>query len=376
MRTPGPPNPSLTGRLAIPADDCAIRAFLRRQTMPGPVEISFTYEPDYFRALEVQGEHPRVLLGESEGRILAIGVMAGRSVYLNGRPECVGYLSSLRLDETIRHSTALARGYRLLRRIHDVNHPNIFYLTTILEKNMAARRTITSGRAGLPVYQELGRYRTLLYPAFRRRAARVPKNVTMVRGNAVGAKALAEFLNRTGSRRQFYPVYTRELIEKSDGLLRGLFPEDFLVAQQDGRVKGILALWNQFSFRQYVITRIPPHLRPLTITTNTIGRLAGWTGWPVTGQPLNIVLAACVAVEDDDLPTFALLLRAALCETRRRGIPFLACGLTEDDPLLPAATMPIHLTLRSRIYAVYWRDPPETLHTLDRRPMHLELGSL
>lgn len=358
----------LTLRLATRVDDAQIRAVLRRNTMPGAMELAFAHEPSFFDAIEVEGRDPQVVVGEQDGQLVGAGLVTVQRVYLNGEASEVGYLSSLRADSSIRGTTALARGYRFYRQVHEAQRRVPFYLSTIMEDNRTARELLTSGRAGLPSYHEIGRYHTITIPLLRQGKLRLPAGLRMVTGSAIGAREIAAFLQETGKSRQFYPVYTADDLQAPTGLLRGLALDDFAVVLAGDRIQGVMAAWNQLPFRQHVVTGYQGWLRwaqPL------LGRLL-----PPPGEPVRSLLAACLAIRDDDPAVFHVLLRHLLHVHAGRTHRWLFIGLAGDDPLQPVAAEPWHLTLHSRIYTVEWGDGRAALQALDDRVPYLELGSL
>src|SRR5262249_24988502 len=121
-----------------------------------------------FAAAVVDGRFRQVIAARdgTTGRVVGFGSRSIAERHVNGRPEPIGYLSSLRLLPAHRNPGLLARGYALFRRLHaDRRAP--FYLTTITEDNESARAVLTSGRAGLPTYHFAGRYHTVAIPLVR-----------------------------------------------------------------------------------------------------------------------------------------------------------------------------------------------------------------
>ncbi len=367
----------LRGRLAGPEDDAGIRALLRAAEMPGTLALAFTAEPSFFDALSVEGRRPRVMVGVEGDRIAGVGVMAEREVYLNGTPARVGYLGSLRLAPHIRRGTALGRGYRMLRRLHEQDPAGPFYLSTILEDNEAARTILTSGRAGLPQYHEIGRYRTLALAA-RRCARRTAAGIRIVRGDELGVAALVGFLNDSGPARQFFPRYTSGDFGAGGGLLKGLDPVDVAVALHGGGIAGTLGLWDQSAFRQRVVMGYCAPLEAVRRPFNTLSRhLLGVEPLPAPGHPMPALPLACPVVRDNRRDVLDALLDHATGRAAERGAAFALLGLATGDPLLSVARRRLHVTLHSRIYAVRWPGADgEAAPALDGRPIYLELGGL
>ncbi|MHB9133227.1 MAG: hypothetical protein ACYDBB_19330 [Armatimonadota bacterium] len=366
----------LSIRLATRDDDAEIRAVLRRNAMPGAMTLAFAHEPSFFDAIEVEGYDPQVVVGEIDGRLVGAGLVTIRTLFLNGESTEVGYLSSLRADRSIRGTTALVRGYRVFRRLHEAQRRVPFYLSTIMEDNVAARKMLTSGRAGMPAYHEIGRYRTIAIPLLRRRTVQPPAGISIVPGSAVGAEALATFLQQTGRNRQFFPVYTAQDLQQETGILRGIHLDDFCVALAGDTIHGTMAYWNQLPFRQHIVTEYADPLRWLRPGINLATSLLGCRLLPATGEPVRSLLAACIAIRHDDPVVFRALLRQLLHRHAGGEHDFLFVGLSADDPLLSAAGASWHLTLHSRIYAVEWGDGLAAVRAIDGRVPYVELGSL
>ena len=143
--------------LAGPADDAALRDLFRRTPMGKGIRIAFEREPSYFDAGTIQGEiHQTAVVRERRsGRIVACGTRIIREGYLNGKAGAVGYLGDLRVDPTWRRGTLVARLYRFLAEQH--GEVCGWHYTVIFEGNIEARKTIATGRAGLPMYRDCGR---------------------------------------------------------------------------------------------------------------------------------------------------------------------------------------------------------------------------
>ncbi len=341
--------------------------------MPGGISFAFTHEPSFFDAIEVEGHGARVIVGEVGGLVKGVGLMARRRVYLNGRPQEIGYLSSLRIDSDMRGSTGLARGYRFLRRLHEQERGVPCYLTTIMEDNVPARTLLTSGRAGLPRYHEIGTYLTMCIPLVPVRARRGGIQVVPAAGLGLEAAQIAGLLSSWGPARQLYPVYTQQDIESSSGILRGLSVGDFFVAVDSGQPCGVAALWDQMSFRQNVVTGYSPALRLARPFANAVGGMFGLTLLPAPGTAVAGLMVACLATRDNDPDVTRALLIRLIEEGRGRRKSYMFVGFAEHDPRAPAAATFPQITLRSRAYLVTWDGPAPAL---DGRPFYLEAGSL
>lgn len=356
-------------------DDRQICAQIRRTSMPGRISMTTDYEPSFFEAVEVEGYAHRVVVAERDHQIVGVGLMCQHGVFLNGAPGEVGYIGGLRADKSVRGMTTLFRGNQMMK-LWDKEHFNVpFYLSAILEDNVEARRVLYSGRAGLPQTREIGILYNAAIPFVPRRRPRLPDGVGVVRGTSVGAEGIAEFLNRVGKEKQFYPVYTAQDILAERGILRGLGLDDFYIAVKGDVILGVIACWNQLSFRRTLITGYSGILRPIRPVASALAGLLRMAPIPSPGDALKNVFASCVAVAGNDRRIFKLLLDSILYDRRRDGNSMLVAGVMEKDPLLPVLRGYLHIPARSCIYMISWKGF-DGLSGLDERVPYVEIAGL
>jgi hypothetical protein len=367
-----------TIELAAPDDDAALRAVLAQTPMEGRVSVAFRREPSFFAAAAVEGRFHQVVLGRDRvnQNVVGFGVRSIGERYVNGSPEPVGYLSGLRILPAHRNGALLARGYRYFRELHS-DARAFLYLTTIAEGNRTAREILTSGRGGLPAYHAAGRYHTLALPAREARfRAAIPAGLSVRPASAQDLPAIIAFLNVHGPTRQFFPVYRAEDFQSDGGLLRGLAPGDVLLCHRRSNLAGVLAGWNQQSFRQTVVCGYSGALRWTRSVYNGWARVAGRPALPVPGNGLRSLTAALPVVADNNPHVFTALVESLLLTARPRSADYVLLGLHEADPLWPLARGLRGTRYTTQLYIVCWDDGEAEFHRLDGRVPYLELGSL
>jgi len=187
---------------------------------------------------------------------------------------------------------------------------------------------------------------------------------------------LLDLLARAGQRRQFFPCYDRECFLVPEGPLRGLSLDHLVLAERAGRPIGLLASWDQSSYRQSVVCQYGGWVRWLRPAYSTWQWLRGRHPLPQPGQPLHCLNAVLPLVADDDPAVFAALLGELL--RRSAGGPWshLLLGLYESDPLLQVPRRLAIACYVTLLYLVCWPDGEAQLRALDNRPAYLELGTL
>lgn len=364
--------------LAAPSDDAGLRALLRAMPMGGSIRVTFEREPSYFSAAKVQGDVQVPVARDAAGRVLGMGLRAFSPGWRGGSEAEVGYLGDLRLNPAHRGGTLLARGYRFLRELHGDRRTAV-YATMLVADNDVALSTIAAGRAGLPVYRDLGRY---LSPSIvlgaKTAAPRLP-GVRVERGSAARLPDIVRALNGFGQQREFAPRHTAEDFLPG-GRWLGLRPEDFYVALRGGDVVGTLARWDQSSFRQTRVHGYAPAVEagrrlarpfarlPLPPRLSLAGRL------PVPGALVSHLYAAFPSAESPAV--LRLLIDSLRADAAGGPHLYAVLGLSERDPLAPALSGVPQVAFAGRLFAVHYSDGRAEADALAARVPYLEAGAL
>lgn len=324
--------------VATTADDAAIRRLLRANPMRGAVSIAFEREPNYFAGEGLAGATDRTLLAFEGNRLVSMGRCSTREAFLNGVPRRAGYLAELRLDAAVSgRFDILRQGYRALREL-EAAAPADFYFTSIAADNRRARQLLERGLPGLPRYDFLTEFVTLLIP--------VAKSICEPALERATPAELSDFLNTAAHRHQLAAVWSEEILA---ALARhALPPGRFQVWRRGGKIVAAAALWDQRAFRQ---TLIRGYAGPLT-WLRPILNLAG-ARLPAPGATLAHAFLSPVAVEvagEAMLPDFV---SAFFPLAAQNGLEFLTLGFQADDPRLDLLRRRFSCReYRSRLYHV------------------------
>ncbi len=363
--------------LAGPADDADLRHILAATPMPGSIRVCFRREPSYFAGARVDGRFRQVVAARDldSGRLVGFGCRSLMARWVNGRPESIGYLSSLRLLAEHRNHGLVARGYAYFRRLHCDGRTRL-YLTTIAESNWTARQLLTSGRGALPRYHDAGCYHTLALPMHGKPSHRMDVAGIEVRpARTEDVERIVAWLQTEGPRRQFFPLYQADDFGTATGIFKDLRPDDILLAWRGGELAGMLAGWDQTGFRQTVVDGYGWGMKVVRLLATATSRWLGGQVLPRPGEAFRYLTAALPVVSKDDPHVFAVLVEA-LRERAGGAYSYLLLGLYESDPLLLAAKRWKAVRYTTRLYLACWDDGEELRKSLDRRPPYLELGCL
>jgi hypothetical protein len=356
-------------------DDRELVQLMADIPMPGRMQFAYRREPSFLDALTVHGRVNQTVIGREQatGKIVGLGTRSIKPVFVNGNRMNIGYLSNLRVLEDYRRSTYLPRGYRKLKELHQDGQAPL-YLSTMFSDNSVALR-LTNGRAGLPAYHDYGQFASVAVSLSQRTQTVRNGEISIRSATHADLPLLVQFLNHEGKRRQFFPSYSEEDFCTDGGLLCGLAPEDILMAFASGRLVGVVAAWNQKSFRNTTVLGYTCWLRLLRPLYNLWARVVSHPVLPSVGSTLDYVYLSLVCIREDSQVVLISLLEELMQRQRGRHA-VLMVGMHERDPLLPVMSRYRHLVFNSRLFLVCWDDGEELREALYGRCPYLELGAL
>lgn len=364
------------GEIAIeparPEDDPELRRLLRDNPLEGEIRVSLEREPNAFLAAAVEGEPHCTIVARHEGRVIGMGSRSVSSVFVNGEPCRLGYLSQLRVDRAFRgRPRLLAAGYDLLHSMRGEDELP-FDLTSVIADNQVARRLLGAGLPGLPAYREIEGFVTLVIPT----TSRPRKAQRIERGGPERLPDVAACLERNRRRYQLAPCFTVDDLASTERS-RGLRPDDFFVALAGSEIAGCLSLWDQSDFKQVVVRGYAPRLARWRPWLNGVAPLLGTPRLPNPGEILPHAYVSHVAVDGDDPGVFQALVEAAYAEARSQRYVYLVLGLAARHPWLPWLRRRFRpREYASVLYAVHWDDGADVVAPLDGRIPHLEVALL
>jgi hypothetical protein len=358
------------------ADEADLRRLLRENPMDGAVRIGFAHEPDYFQGTALTGAEDRTLLARENNRLVAAGRCIIQPRWLNGEVRRCAYLGELRLDASVRgRSDILRRGYAFFATEY-ARDPADFCFTSVVTDNLRARRMLEHGVRGLPRYEPLTDFTTLLLRAKAlAKSPPLPAGLQLVAGDAVSVAQLVELLNSHGRSRNLSTYWT---VQRFNSLMaHGLRAQDFLILRDAETLVGCIAVWDQRKFRQIVVHGYHPLLSTVRPLANLAGSLFSWPHLPPAGSILAHAFLSPLIIKPRFAHALPRLVSAGVNEAARRRLSCVALGFASNDPLWQE----VGHTYRgrryiSRLYTVHWPGVISGVSKLDAKPCLPELALL
>jgi hypothetical protein len=367
--------PKIEFTLATETDNAGIRRLLRENPMAGQISLSLEREPDCFIEACHSGTEHQTIAAHERGRIVCVGTCAFRQRFVNGEPRRVGYLGGLRLDAWLGgRFDILRRGYRFFHELQRAN-PADFYFTAVAADNERARQFLERGLPGMPRYEHLGDFVTMLIPVPHSQRREEADSATPANPppHAGGCETFVALREKTGSRYQFAPCWTAEELQSLQSL--NLRPDDFRAVPNWARPVACAALWDQRCFKQTVIRSYATPLSWARPWINLAARMLRRPELPPVGAVLAHAAVSHLIAPADQPEVIASLVRSLFPLARSKGVEWLTLGFAAADPRL--ATLRGCFAVReylSRVYRVRWPDLPG--EALDDRLLFPEVALL
>ena len=339
----------LTIRPAGPDNHAALEELFRATSMGSSIRLNIERDPDYFAGARVQAEVPCVWAAFDEsGRAAGLLSAGKRRVRVGGGERDMRYLCDLRIHRDWQRSTLLARGFRLLKR--EVFAPGEWAQTLVLEDNVRAIELLSSRRAGLPEYRPAGTYLTWLLPS---QAVAADPAIPVRRARRTDLPDMQRVYAAAACCRSFAPVL--DFNDLGGPAWRDLAIEGFLIAEKDGRISGMLGLWDQTAFQRLRIAGYSQALSLLRPLWNAGTLISGGVPLPKPGDALPLRKATAVACENDDPGILRALLGRALQDADDK---LLLVGMSAADPLAAALQGLRGRQDQGRHFLVGWEGEP------------------
>ncbi len=360
---------------ATPDDQERLLKLYSEKSRDGHVRINLDMSPDVFAALSVEGFKNEVFAVEdvSTGELAGAGVRNLRHCYVNGTMETVGYLSGLRVAAKYRKSRAMFLIFKQLRDLY-LQGECFGYLTSVFNSNTVAKNVLTSGKAGMPRFREVGQLTTFV---FKPQYLSGPRSKDCETRTATEADIpeLVKFLQTEGARYQFFPYLDEEDFRQQRGFLKELDINQVWIARKQGSIAGCMAFIDQSAFRRWKVDGYSPVFKKMRGALNLGNALLGLPSFPKEQQNFNYHLLSLVCIRDFDAEIFKTLFNKAVNPLMQKEKPLVLLSLFNGSPF--TAELPLlKFSFKSTIFIGYWGETLTQIESLDNRFPHLEAASL
>lgn len=334
-------------RQATPADNQALLELSRRSPMAARLVVNNDRTPDYFYMDELLGDRALVFVADDAGRIIGTVAVVFRNVLYRNERLPVAYIGGIKIENPAQNRLL---AFRLMKYVLDLlmDTPVKFGFILVIGANRAME-ALLSGRAGIPPFDLVSRYRV--------------RNLILMPGRGPSGKyqtrsaSTSDFGAMADLYRHFYNDYELKP-DWSEQYLAGLyrqkdfFPENTYLAFQQDSLVAALSLWDQRRFKNTVISHYGGKYAILKKISSPL-RLV-----PEAGKPLSeLVIRHLVFREGCD--TAARDLIRLVMANHRRKYRFLRCAFPLGSETARILGKFLGLSISVNFYTVFRPGDPD-----------------
>lgn len=311
----------------------------------GAFELISTKRPNPYESFQRESKDVSIgLIKDKEGHIVVQFACVVREYYINGKVMKVGYVCNVR-------KKADYRGIIDWRRMSQyVKAKNCdLYLCSFLKSNEDALKLFAKKkRSCFPELFKVCNYRTYI----------INPKVVKVSNEVIGFRSITKndldnvkrFINKEAIKYNFTPV-----VNDIESEFFGLKLDDCYIIERNSEIVAFGALWEQTSYKQYVVTKYNGYMKVL----KKLSKFSEWLGYisiPKEDIPLKFPTITLAFSKDNKEGYYKALIQGLAREVEKKYKMFVI-GLNSEDTNINIFENMKHLSFDSELYFVkYDRD--------------------
>lgn len=354
---------------ALPSDNKSI-CELCKIPMAGSISISMGIDPDCFVNARIQNQEIELFVCRQKNSIIGMFSVGKRSVFYNGTPKLIRYLSDLRIHPNYKSSLLLMKITRFIKT--NILNNNEFVYTVVFSENNIMTNIIEKvnhawrdnkpiiKRASLPNYSFCGSYCSFMISLKNKRKAK--KSTFFIRkAKKNDINEMQIFFNQEAHKKQWYPCYDFNLLQEN--YYHGLSISDFYLAFENDQIVGITGIWDQREFKQTTVNSYTRSLKLVRPFINLIAKITKGFKLPETGKILNYFTIHAILIKGNNKEIFKDIIEQIYKDCYQSDFSYFLCGLDKDDSLCSIFNDFTKREVHGNIYSVSFNHSKKPLMT-------------
>ncbi len=318
-----------------PTYDAEIRALLKL-TVSSDISLALEREPDYMYGTHIQCERPEVYLALVDGKVMAVCNVGFRRVWINGKIEWGRYLCDLRVHPDKQKSMLFMRMGKFLT---DLMRTDEFPAQTVIFSDNAPMIKLAEkskrNNSVMASYHFVEHIENFILPYDKKASKKQLQGIR--KANDSDIPRLQAFYDEIAKERSYMPYYDFSALHNP--YFRDCNISDFLIAERDGAIIGLLGVWDLKGIKQTRVASYSNRFKLVRPFYNLYARLTNRVLLPKAGSVLRYLYLHTIVVKDGDRAVFSDLLDG-VSKHCMDGVMYDSwlCSLLERDPLLPVLT--------------------------------------
>lgn len=292
----------------------------------GIFELLYTRRPNAYSSYKKESDRVEIgVIRDEDSKIILQGTCVIRDYYLNGDKYSIGYLGGIRKRPDFKGIVNWMEMLVALRKYV----PCDMYYCSVLADNKLVMKYLTRKRKNIPQLEKVCDYTTyVMNPKIiaRKRWKLPDRSLVFRKAEQSDLAGIHEFLDKEGQKYNFFPKISD--LEQDFYDLRA---EDCYLLERDQTIVAFTALWNQSSFRQYIVTK---YNKPLNYMrrVDKLTQLLGYIPFPKENQVLDFPHLAFFLVEDNNPDIYKYFLYKVSGEIKNK-TDMTVIGIPNGNPV-------------------------------------------
>ena len=270
-------------------DGKEILKVLESSSAKGSIELLYTRRPDAYLSYSKESNDFKVYnIKENDEKIVGTIAQINREVYIGGKVTKASYICGLKKDEDYKGIVNWGKVFVQNLVIDDVD----CYYCSILSDNIDAQKMFEKVRKNTTNFNILTKYTTFLQKSrFHIKCETI--NAEFKVAKSEDENKIIDFLNKYGKEKDLFPVI-KKISDLSD-----LRTEDFYYLEKDNQIIALGALWNQTSYRQYIVKKYNGIIKIAKLFNPIISSM-GYMKLPKENEVFNFPMLSFLIAQDDN----------------------------------------------------------------------------
>ncbi len=348
--------------IATPGDGADMLRILESSAAQGSIELLYTRRPDAYDSYMKESGEARVFVSKDDERIVGTCAELIRDVYIQGVPSKAAYVCGLKKDAN--YEGTVGFGINLIRSLQrdDID----FYYCSVVSDNTDAQKMFEKNRRIISM-KPIAEYKTyIINPKVKINVSKHSLTFRQVTENDI--PRLIDFLNIEGKNKDLFPVI------RSLDQFHNLSHKDFYMLADGDSIVATAALWNQVTYKQYVVKKYRKLMKFAGIANPLLSTL-GYIRLPRENQPLEFpMLSFCISKNDNE-EYYRILLNEIKREIAKSYGMFVI-GLSKEHFAAPILDKLPSIYFETKLYEIVFPWSGQSYKTPDSRKIYPECGLL
>jgi hypothetical protein len=272
------------------------------------IRIHLDRSPDFLNSIKTEGRNRVIyaVFDDETNKIVAAMIFNEKECFFHGDKIQVGYTSGLKVCAEYRNSMVSALLFKKFKESYMDYSPRAWYFS-VLAYNKEGLKFFRKRNNIKPEFERLINLNTFI---FKKRFLPVKATYGLISirfATKNDAELILKYMADEGKRRTFLPDYTYDEIFEGKGLLHQFNYEKLAIAERNGQIAGLMALWDQSEFRRWKVIDYAKPVKLFRKLINVFLRFSGMPFLPSINENISYNLLSLILIRNNENEIFVRL---------------------------------------------------------------------